>query len=137
MSVVKESQYVESIGRRKTAIARVRVFPGSGKGKKIDLTINEKAFHEYFPEEQKRRIVVAPFEMIGEEMKTTVKVKGGGGHAQAEAIRLGIARVLVKMNSNWGVKLRAMDLLKRDPRMVERKKYGFRKARRPQQWRKR
>jgi len=131
----KTARYFEAVGRRKTAIARVRVHAGKA-GSHVE--VNDKKFAEYFPMEKHRNVVVAPFETLSlKEYDVTARVLGGGVGSQAEAIRLGIARALVLMNPIWRSRLKTLGFLKRDPRMVERKKPGLRKARRPQQWRKR
>lgn len=129
-------KYIEAIGRRKSSIARVRLYPGR-KEKKVEVIVNEKSFRSYFLLEKHQRIVISPLSTFEENIYATVVVKGGGVNAQAEAIRLGIARALVAITPSYRSKLKSLDYLKRDPRMVERKKFGNRKARRPQQWRKR
>lgn len=132
----KPSRYFEAVGRRKTAIARVRVF-GTG-GEKEGVVVNGKPVQEYFPLKKQRMVVEAPFQTLSlTPYHTSVKVKGGGVSAQAEAVRLGISRALILLNPDWRPKLKALGFLMRDPRKVERKKFGSRKARRPQQWRKR
>lgn len=131
-------KYVEAVGRRKTSVARVRLYPGKAqKSGSWDITVNEKPFQKFFSVEKQQRILLAPFAATEENYPVTVLVKGGGVNSQAEAVRLGISRVLVAINPAYRGKLKALDFLKRDPRMVERKKFGSRKARRPQQWRKR
>lgn len=134
-----KGKYIEAIGRRKTAVARVRVFQKkSEKEGELDVTINEKPAKKYFPMKKNQDTVKAPFKALSlKGYSAEVKVLGGGVNAQAEAIRLGFARVLVAMDPSWRSSLKTLGYLKRDPRMVERKKYGLRKARRPQQWRKR
>ncbi|MBI5733051.1 30S ribosomal protein S9 [Candidatus Jorgensenbacteria bacterium] len=135
---LKKDRYFEAVGRRKTAVARVRLFPAKDASGPIDVFVNDKQLSGYFPLKKMQDIVRAPFEALTlKEYKVTAQVKGGGVNAQAEAIRLGIARTLVVLNSIWRSRLKALGYLRRDPRMVERKKYGLRKARRPQQWRKR
>lgn len=134
-----KERYIEAVGRRKTAVARVRLFTGRSKASKDpEILVNQKGFSEYFPLAKYQEVVRAPFEALSlKEYNATALVKGGGVNAQAEAIRLGLARTLVAMNPIWRSKLKSLGYLKRDPRRVERKKYGLRKARRPQQWRKR
>lgn len=139
--IVKEEKekYIESIGRRKTAIARVRIFPGK-KSANAEISINEKKLNVYFPSKKYQDVVLAPFNQVfssNQKIHTTVNVKGGGVNAQAEAVRLGISRGLLTVDNEFRSKLKPLGFLKRDPRMVERKKFGLRKARRPQQWRKR
>ncbi len=134
-----KERYLEAVGRRKTAVARVRLFTGRPKSsKEPEMMVNGKGFTEYFGLVKQQEIVRAPFQALSlKEYNATALVKGGGVHAQAEAIRLGLSRTLVAMNPIWRSKLKSLGFLKRDPRKVERKKYGLRKARRPQQWRKR
>lgn len=140
---VKKERYFEAVGRRKTAVARVRVFAESSSPKKStlknpEIIINNKDISDYFPLKKYQDIVFAPFKNLSlKNYKTTILVKGSGLNAQAEAARLGIARALILLDSAWRSKLKLLGFLKRDPRMVERKKYGLRKARRPQQWKKR
>ncbi len=133
---VNAGRYFEAIGRRKTAIARVRVYQGKA-AKRGEATINDRGIDKYFPIPRERVLAIAPFDAVSEHYSMTARVEGGGQNAQAEAVRLGVARALVLMNPEWRSRLKALGFLKRDPRMVERKKYGSRKARRPQQWRKR
>ena len=131
---VKRERYVEGIGRRKTAVARVRVTKGSGAA-----MINEKKVGDYFPLERLRETALSPLK----ELKVTgnydvqVRVSGGGIHAQADAVRHGLARALVGINEELRHRLHVLGFLTRDPRMVERKKYGMKKARRAPQWKKR
>lgn len=149
-----KSRYIEAIGRRKAAIARVRIYPSTNKPlksveegeetnshllptDKFDITINEKSINEYFKKEGLRQIATAPFGVLNAVFKTTAKVEGGGSNAQAEAVRLGLSRALNNLNEKWHTPLKTAGFLKRDSRIVERKKPGLRKARRPQQWRKR
>ncbi len=133
----KPDRYLEGIGRRKTAIARVRIYPKYPTAHKYDILVNDKIFVEYFKTKKLTDIAIASFLGIKTDFKTSVKVFGGGINAQAEAVRLGMARALVALNPIWRSRLKGLGYLKRDPRMVETKKFGFRKARRPQQWRKR
>jgi small subunit ribosomal protein S9 len=129
-------KFLEGIGRRKTACARVRVAAHKGSG--IDVVVNDKPLAEYFPSKKQQDIILAPFEIAAiKGKKMTVRVTGGGKSAQAEAIRLGASRAIIQETPEERRKLKPLGFLKRDPRMVERKKYGSRKARRPQQWRKR
>ncbi len=134
---VKKDRYVEAIGRRKTSIARVRVTPrASGKG--IEVTVNDKKFEVYFTLPKHRALVTAPFDALSiSGYEVSVKADGGGVNGQAEATRLGIARALIILDVSWRPRLKVLGFLKRDPRAVERKHPGLRKARRPQQWRKR
>lgn len=127
-------KYIEAIGRRKTSIARVRLFEGSGK-----MTVNGKDVKQYFPLARLVADAVAPLTdlKIAGEWDVTAHVSGGGIHAQAGAVRLGVARALVKKSPEWKKLLRASGFMTRDSRMVERKKYGLKKARRSPQWAKR
>lgn len=128
--------YIEGIGRRKTASARVRLTPAD----KTTIVVNDKPMNEYFRNvgDQKAMETVLATEDAGIENYTiTVKVQGSGIAAQAEAIRLGIARALVKEKADRRGVLKAAGYLKRDPRSVERKKPGLRKARKRPAWSKR
>lgn len=129
-----EGSLERAVGRRKTAAARVRLFTGTGK-----ITVNDRTLADYFPVVLWQEKVLAPFKVAGREgqLDATVKVSGGGVHAQAEAVRHGIARALVKWNEDLRAVLRAEGFLTRDPRAKERKKPGLHKARRGHQWRKR
>jgi small subunit ribosomal protein S9 len=124
-----------AIGRRKTATATVEIF---SKGEKIFL-VNGKPFNEYFPTFIQQKIVTAPLEILNlvDKFKILAKVKGGGILSQAEAVRHGLARVLVSFNPNFRKKLKKAGFLKRDPRVKERKKFGLKRARRAPQWQKR
>lgn len=129
-----KEKYYEGIGRRKTAVARVRLYT-----KKKEITVNDKDYKIYFPILRHQKIIEAPFEKMKCPGKfgATVKVGGGGVNAQAEAIRLGIGRAMVQFNADFKKRLRRAGFLTRDSRMVERKKYGLKKARRAPQWSKR
>src|SRR3990172_3860840 len=115
-----------TVGRRKTAVARVKLVDGSGK-----VTVNKKELERYFPIEVLREQVLLPFEVTATKGRydAHVRVEGGGSTGQAGAIRLGIARSLVNLDEDHRQNLRNAGLLTRDPRMVERKKYGQKKAR--------
>lgn len=129
----KAGKYFEAVGRRKTAIARVRLFKGSG-----EVTVNEDTAKDYFKTEKLRQTVHAPFKKLDEaRFDASLKIVGGGVKAQAEAARHGISRALIKANPEYKKQLRTFGFLTRDPRMVERKKYGLKKARRAPQWAKR
>lgn len=127
-------KYLEAVGRRKAAIARVRILSG-----KPGLIINEKNLEDYFSLNQQKNKVLEPLKKTGLENKffVSIKVKGGGGTGQAEAIRLGISRCLIKFDPNLRSILKGFGFLTRDARVVERKKYGLKKARRAPQWQKR
>lgn len=121
-------------GRRKTAIARVRVRPGSGK-----ITINGRTLDEYFHNIKQRNAVIAPLDQTGKlaEFDILIRVEGGGITGQADACKLGIARALKKIDETLTPSLRDTGMLTRDARMKERKKYGLRGARRGTQFSKR
>ena len=121
-------------GRRKTAVARVRLRPGNGK-----ITINGRPFEEFFRNVQQRNSALAPLAQTGkrEEFDVWVRVDGGGITGQADACKLGLARALKKYSEEFEHKLRDSGLLTRDGRMKERKKYGLRGARRGTQFSKR
>lgn len=125
---------VWGLGRRKEAVARVRVRPGTGA-----VTVNGREANAFFQEERDRATVRAPLLLSPTPGKYDVlaKVSGGGSTGQAGAMVLGIARALVKLEPELEPKLRAQGFLTRDARMVERKKYGQRKARRRFQYSKR
>jgi small subunit ribosomal protein S9 len=133
-------RYVEAIGRRKTAVVRVRMYDLKHAPIPHGVIVNETKLSEYFPLRRQHQAAVAPFTVLSmkeTDYAVTALASGGGTNAQAEALCLGIARALVAAEPTNRPKLKAYGYLKRDPRMVERKKYGSRKARRPQQWRKR
>ena len=127
-------EIINTIGRRKTSVARVYVSPGKG-----DVQVNNKELKEYFLSEIHQTLVRQPLVAAKADGQYDVKinVEGGGVKGQAEAIRLGIARALVIVNAENKPALKKDGLLTRDSRMVERKKYGRRKARRRFQFSKR
>jgi small subunit ribosomal protein S9 len=131
-----KGQYQEAIGRRKTAIARVRITPASGDA---SVVVNQKPVAKYFVLPKLAEKAVAALQQVNmkDKYQVSAKVVGGGINAQAEAVRLGIARALVKSDDGFHKTLRIVGLLTRDSRKVERKKYGFRKSRRAPQWAKR
>ncbi|MBE5744948.1 MAG: 30S ribosomal protein S9 [Clostridiales bacterium] len=133
-SVKKKIQFWGT-GRRKKAIARVRLIPG-GNG---TIVINDRAFENYFPQGTLQYIVKQPLVAVDVESKYDVMVNviGGGYTGQAGAIRLGIARALLEAEENCRPVLKAAGFLTRDPRAKERKKYGLKKARRAPQFSKR
>lgn len=130
-----EEKYFEAVGRRKTAVARIRLFT---RGKK-EFLVNEQSLVDYFPTMELQQIAQSPLSKMRslERFKVTVRVKGGGIHAQAEALRHGIARALVLFNPDYRKRLKKAGFLTRDPRMRERKKFGLKRARRAAQWQKR
>jgi small subunit ribosomal protein S9 len=121
-------------GRRKTAVARVRIRPGAGK-----ISINRRELEEFFPAEQDRRTVLQPLEQSGKrnELDVIIRVHGGGNTGQSGACRMGLARALVSYDSELYSLMRDHGFLTRDARMKERKKYGLRGARRGTQFSKR
>lgn len=121
-------------GRRKCARARVWLRPGSG-----DFVVNGKPLNEFFTRGVDREAATAPLALIAvrEKVDVFVNAEGGGITGQAGAVRLGVARALLKLFPDADQRLRSTDYLTRDPRMVERKKYGLRGARRAFQWVKR
>jgi small subunit ribosomal protein S9 len=123
-----------SVGRRKTSVARVILKEGSGKVK-----VNGRDFEVAFPQYLNRAEILSPFRVTSTEgvYDVSVNVDGGGITGQTQSIRLGIARALVEINSEYRVLLRKEGFLTRDPRMVERKKYGQPKARKRFQFSKR
>lgn len=127
-------EVINTIGRRKTSIARVYVHSGKG-----EININGRDITTYFPSEVLQIIVKQPLVKVEEDGKYDIKVNvdGGGLKGQAEAIRLGISRALVEVNGEFRPPLKQEGFLTRDPRMVERKKYGRRKARKKFQFSKR
>ncbi len=129
-------QYIEGIGRRKTATARVRLTPA----KELRVIVNEKPVAEYFYASTLQKNILDVLETQNAGIDTyeiSVKVQGGGLSAQSDAIKLGVARALVKEKADRRIPLKRAGLLKRDSRAVERKKFGFKKARRRPQWSKR
>lgn len=122
------------VGRRKEAVTRVFVSKGSG-----NITINDKDYKQYFPLVYLQNQVERPLKTVDVAGKFDVKINaaGGGLKGQAEAAMLGISRVLVELNPEFRPALKAAGLLKRDPRSVERKKFGHKKARRSYQFSKR
>jgi len=134
-ATTEQGRYIEAIGRRKTAIARVRITPGSASG----VIVNDKDIAKYFATEALRLATLAPFLSIAlpTQFAVSAHVKGGGPTGQAEAIRLGISRALVEYNEDLRGELKKLSFLKRDPRAKERRKFGLKKARKAPQWSKR
>ena len=131
---MSEESYVWGTGKRKCAIAQVRLFPGKG-----EIIINDKPYQEAFPRVEHRRTIEHPLlatNTMG-KFRVTVKVNGGGLSGQAGAIRHGIARALAKENELFKPMLRKEGLLTRDSRIKERKKYGLKRARKAPQYTKR
>jgi small subunit ribosomal protein S9 len=135
MVTKSNEKYFEAVGRRKTASARVRITPSS----KESIIINDKNLADYFQTSERQEIVKSAQKAAGIEQKflITVKVLGGGIHAQSEAVRHGISRALVAYDTNLRGTLKKEGMLKRDSREVERKKPGLKKARKGPTWSKR
>ncbi|MCP4313635.1 MAG: 30S ribosomal protein S9 [Bacteroidetes bacterium] len=127
-------EVINTIGRRKAAIARVYMTEGKGQ-----ITINNRDFKDYFPDKQLHYIVEQPLNLLElrDNYDFKVNLDGGGISGQAEALRLGISRALIKVNPEYKSALRAEGFVTRDPRVVERKKPGQPKARKKFQFSKR
>ena len=125
---------IQTTGRRKRAVARVRVRPGSGK-----ITINRRAVEEYFPSETHRMILTEPLRLTNtaDVYDVDVTIDGGGVSGQAGALRHGIARALVSLDGDLRADLKRAGFLSRDAREKESKKYGLKKARKAPQYSKR
>jgi len=130
----ENKEYYIAVGRRKESIARVRLCSGTGT-----ITVNKRAFDEYFPRETHRIVVKRPLEITGSIGKFDVfaNITGGGESGQAGALRHGIARALLKVDVGQRITLKKDGLLTRDPRAKERKKYGQKRARKHFQFSKR
>lgn len=130
----KSDRYFEDVGRRKTAVARVRLFTKVG-----DFRVNDKLHIDFFKTLEQQKIAeeaLQKMKLFG-RFRVSVKVMGGGPHAQAEAVRHGLARCLIKFNPDFRKRLKRATFLKRDPRMKERKKFGLKRARKAPRWAKR
>lgn len=134
MSKTTDTKYIEAIGRRKTSVARVRIV-GASKG---SIKINDRDLASYFPTEELQKLIGEAVEKAKSgHYSITAIIKGGGVHSQAEALRHGIARAIVKKDATTREKMKTEGFLKRDPRMKERRKFGLKKARKSPQWSKR
>ncbi len=135
MATATTDKYIETIGRRKTASARVRMTPGSVSS----VTINDKDIKAFFPIEAHQVMAMEPFLKVAipSAFVITVRVVGGGVSSQAGAVRHGIARALIEYDIQLRGELKKLGFLKRDPRAKERKKPGLVKARKRKQWSKR
>lgn len=136
ISKTTSDRYIETVGRRKTSVARVRITPSS----KSSYEINGKNLDAYFPTRELRLSAnesITTSKLSTTKFKITVLVKGGGINSQAEAIRHGVARALIQYDKELRGKLKKAGLLKRDPRAKERRKFGLKKARKSPQWSKR
>lgn len=140
-NIAKKKKYYEAVGRRKSAVARVRLFTSSSLQSIVEgnLIINNKSYKEFFPSLELQKIIEAPLTRLKSlnRFGATIRVRGGGIKGQTEAIRHGIARALVLFDPNFRKKLKKAGYLTRDSRVKERKKFGLKKARRAPQWRKR
>jgi len=130
-----KNTYIETIGRRKTSSARVRMTPAS----KTTFTINDLELDVHFPTKELQRVAREALTQakIEQKFKITVKTAGGGITSQAGAVRHGIARALIKYDETLRKTLKEVGFLKRDSRMKERRKFGLKKARKAPQWSKR
>jgi small subunit ribosomal protein S9 len=128
------TQYVEAVGRRKTATARVRLYPGTG-----EIVVNDKPMNAYFGRALDQMILKQPLSLVGAEStyNISVHVSGGGEGGQASAVRLGIARALIAGDISLRPTLKAAGFLTRDARAKERKKPGLKRARKAPQYTKR
>ncbi len=133
MTATKENKYIETVGRRKTSVARVRITPAA----KTTVVINDRPFEDYFPVAQLRSDIMAVFAENPEKFTVTVKLVGGGVSSQAQAVRHGLARALIEGDPLLRGGLKSKGFLKRDPRAKERRKFGLKKARKAPQWSKR
>ncbi len=131
---LSEQTYFRGTGRRKTAVAQVKLVKGKGA-----IIVNGKPLEEVFGIERLRSTILEPLRATGtlDKLSAIVKVRGGGISAQAGAISHGISRALVSMDESLRPQLRSLGLLTRDARVKERKKYGLRRARKARQYRKR
>jgi small subunit ribosomal protein S9 len=132
--LTEQEQYYYGTGKRKTAIARVRLYPGDGA-----LIVNDKPFEEIVTTVGLKQLILEPLQLTDtlSKFRVVVKVEGGGVSGQAGAIRHGISRALLKVNEAFRPLLRSQGLLTRDSRIKERKKYGLQRARKRRQYRKR
>ena len=132
--MAKEKPLVQTTGRRKTAVARVRIYDGTG-----EYNINGRTMDDYFKDPELRRRAHEPFKVVDLEGRFNINatLHGGGTTGQSDALRLGIARALIDLDPELRSALKKEGMLTRDSRKVERKKYGLRKARRAPQFTKR
>jgi len=135
LAVGKKTEYLYSVGRRKSAVAQVRVLK-KGKGQ---ITINGKDYRQYCGTAELQEKVMSPLKIVGQadKLDVSIKVSGGGSSAQAESIRHGISRALLLLNPNFKKPLKKAGFITRDPRKKERKKPGLKRARKAPQWVKR
>ncbi len=132
---IHQTKYTVAIGRRKTSTAQVRLIPAE----KTSVVVNNRPVNDYFPTSELHKTALAPLHTAENvaEYSVSVVVSGGGIHSQAEAVRHGVARALVKISEDFKTDLKKAGFLKRDPRAKERRKFGLKKARKSAQWSKR
>ncbi len=138
MVETKKEKYFESVGRRKTSVARVRIVPVDSK--KNSILVNDKEVEKYFTTEELKGIIYSIFkelDSLDKKFKVSAKLSGGGIHSQAEALRHGVARALIAFDSTLRKDLKRLSYLTRDSRAKERRKFGLKKARKAPQWSKR
>ncbi len=130
-----QKDYIRSVGRRKTSTAIVKLIPST----KSSFTINGKDIKVYFPTADLQKLLTDPFTVaeIKQKLEALITTRAVGIHSQAEAVRHGIARSLVKYDEELHIPLKKVKMLKRDPRAKERRKFGLKKARKAPQWSKR
>lgn len=132
MSSDGNAPYYVGVGRRKEAVARIRLYSGE-RG----IIVNGRPFEDYFPRILHQNVVQEPLDLVDASFRVSAKVVGGGISGQADAIRHGVARALVNANDQYRLTLRKAGLLTRDARVKERKKYGLKRARKAPQYTKR
>jgi len=132
---MENKRYFQGVGRRKEAIAVIKLFPEKSE----EILVNKKKFKDYFGTEFQQKVVLDPLELTQNfrNFRVEILTRGGGKNSQAEAARLGISRALVLFDQNLKPILKSAGFLKRDPRKKERKKFGLKKARKAPQWQKR
>lgn len=133
--VAPTGEYIYALGRRKTSIAKVRLFKkGAGQ-----ITVNGRPLNEYFGPLELRNLITDTLKAVGLEgaVDISAEAQGGGVRGQADSVRLGLSRALIELNPVWRKTLKKLGNLTRDPRAKERKKFGLKKARRAPQWSKR
>jgi small subunit ribosomal protein S9 len=132
--IINKGESCRAVGRRKCAAARVRISRGSG-----NITVNGRDFKKYFSHFSLQEAVLAPLKAVGKDkdLDVSIKVVGGGIKGQADAVKHGIARALVKWNEDFRKSFKTIGMLTRDARVKERKKFGLKRARRAPQWSKR
>ena len=135
--MIGEKIFYYGTGRRKTAVARVRLYPSENGN--VEIIVNERPYTEYFPILRLQEEVLTPFKVTGSlgKFRVVANIRGGGVSSQAQALRHGIARALLEFDPSLKSLLKEKGLLTRDPREKERKKYGRIRARKRKQYRKR